>query len=325
MAMKVLVTGSSGFVGLALSEALIRKGHEVIGFDKRPPPFRRLEGFTFVQGDIGTIQSFSPQFKAKGITHIVHAAAMTPSQDREYEAPDAIAETNIVGSYRLMLLAADMRPKRVVYISSVSAYGPAAPEANGRYDEQATRAAPEALYGISKLAAETGMRRIAQLSGVDLRVVRLGPVFGAWEHPSGARDILSPHHQVAAAIREGKPCILPRPLPADWIYSRDAARRIAELLMRQDLSGDLFNLGGGTITTLEDWCKALAALVPGFCWSIDAKAPTIRHSYAIDRPALDNRRIDAAVPAEIRTSLTDAAKDYWAWAKDIFPLPEGAL
>jgi nucleoside-diphosphate-sugar epimerase len=157
------------------------------------------------------------------------------------------------------------------------------------------------------------MKRIAQMKEVDLRTIRLGPVFGAWEHSSGARDILSPHHQAAQAAKAGKPCVLPRPIHADWIYSRDAARRIRALLTRQGLSGDLFNLGGGAITSVTDWCRALAALAPDFSWSIHAQSPTIRYPYAIDRPALDNRRIDAAVPSEAHLTLEEAAEDYWAW------------
>ncbi len=326
--MRVLVTGSSGFMGLALSEAITDAGYEVVGFDIKPPPFPDLawmDKFTFVQGDIGEIQSFSGQFKRMGVTHIVHAAAITPGQEREREVPDIIAEVNIVGAYRLMLMAADIKPERVVYLSSISAYGPAVPEKNGRYDERATQAAPEALYGISKLAAERGMKRIAQMHEVDLRMVRLGPVFGAWEHPSGARDILSPHHQAAQAAKAGKPCILPRPIPADWIYSRDAARRIRELLMRQCLNGDLFNLGGGAITSVADWCRTLATLASDFFWSVDAQSPTIQYPYATDRPALANGRIDASVPSGPHLTLEEAAKDYWAWLHSHSLSPVGAV
>jgi len=325
--MRVLVTGSSGFVGLALSEAITDAGYEVVGFDIKPPPFPDLawmDKFTFVQGDIGEIRSFSGQFKRMGVTHVVHAAAITPSQEREREVPDIIAAVNIVGAYRLMLMAADVRPERVVYLSSISAYGSVIPEATGRYDEQATHAAPEALYGISKLAAERGMKRIAQMQEVDLRIVRLGPVFGAWEHPSGARDVLSPHHQAAQAAKAGKPCILPRPLPADWIYSRDAARRIRALLMRQNLTGDLFNLGGGKITSVADWCRALAILASDFSWSVDAQSPTIQFPYATDRPALANCRIDASVPSGPHLTLEEAAKDYWTWLHSDSLPPVGA-
>jgi UDP-glucose 4-epimerase len=326
--MRVLVTGSSGFMGLALSEAIIDAGNEVVGFDIKPPPFPDLawmDKFTVVQGDIGEIRSFSGQFKRMGITHVVHAAAMTPGPEREREVPDIIATVNIVGAYRLMLMAADIRPERVVYLSSISAYGPAIAAKNGRYDERATHAAPEALYGISKLAAERGMKRIAQMNEVDLRTIRLGPVFGAWEHSSEARDILSPHHQAAKAARTGEPCILPRPFPADWIYSRDAARRIGSLLMRQGLNDDLFNLGGGAITSVADWCRALATLAPDFSWSVDAQSPTVRYPYATDRPALDNRRIDASVPSGPHLTLEEAAKDYWTWLHSHSLSPVGAV
>jgi nucleoside-diphosphate-sugar epimerase len=315
----VLVTGASGFVGLAVSEALAERGCKVTGFDLTPPKFSGfgwMQHLTFVQGDIRDRAALDRVLAEHAVTHIVHAAALTPDEAREREVADAIAEINVVGACRLALAASRASVRRVVYLSSVSAYGPAAPQPNGRYDERASLAAPEVLYGITKLAAETAMRRISALNALDFRIIRLGPLFGPWEHASGARDILSPHFQIAAAARQGADCVLPRPVPADWLYARDGARRIAALLL-SDLDGDLFNLGGGGISTLADWCEALTALHPSFKWRIDPAAPTIRYGYSTDRPALDNARIDAALPGWSPTPLESAARDYLAWLDDI--------
>ena len=67
---------------------------------------------------------------------------------------------------------------------------------------------PVALYGISKVAAEQAALRIAQLRDIDVRVIRLGPVFGPWELPSRVRDALSPHHQILAMARDGIDVVL---------------------------------------------------------------------------------------------------------------------
>jgi nucleoside-diphosphate-sugar epimerase len=316
----ILVTGASGFVGLAVSEALAGLGCKIVGFDIAPPKllgFDWMELLLFVRGDIRDSAALDAVLTEHAITHIVHAAALTPDERRERDAPDTIAEVNIVGACRLALAASRRSVRRVVYLSSVSAYGPVAPQPNGSYDERYTSAAPEVLYGITKLAAETAMRRIAVLNGMDLRVIRLGPLFGPWEHASGARDILSPHFQIAAAARSGVHCVIPRAVPADWLYARDGAGRVAALLLKRDLDGDLFNLGGGTISMLTDWCKTLAALLPGFTWSVDPAAPTIHYGYPTDRPALDNTRIDAALPGLKSLPLEEAARDYLAWLDTI--------
>lgn len=311
--MRVLVTGSSGFVGAAVCEELAARGCAVTGFDRAPSPFGPgPERFSFVAGDIRDGDALRHLFSTHHITHLVHAAAITPSAEREKTAPDEVVEVNVLGACRVMKAAAEARLQRVLYLSSISAVGDAAPAANGRFTEDATSPRPSSLYGITKLAAEVVMRRIADLQEQDLRTVRLGPLFGPWEHASRARDVLSPHHQIIEAARAGRSCVLPRNVAADWLYSRDGARRIVDLLLCEDPGCSVFNLGGDAVTTLADWCEAVQAIHPGFRWRIDAEQPTIRYSYSADRPALDNSRLDAVCPS-CATPLAAAARETWAW------------
>lgn len=210
---------------------------------------------------------------------------------------------------------------RVVALSSISVYGKALCNGDGLLDEEHSMPAPETLYGISKWAAEQAMRRYARLEQMDLRIVRIGPAFGPWEHRSGSRAILSPHHQITTLARRGAVCVLPRAVPADWIFSRHAAQRIVDVLLAVEPGADLFNLGGGRITTLIHWCEQLSRLIPDFRWHIDASAPNIRYGYATDRPALDNGRIDAVSPLGA-VSLAKAAEDTLAWLDRFQPLAE---
>jgi nucleoside-diphosphate-sugar epimerase len=318
---RVLVTGASGFVGLATCEALVAEGHSVIGYDRARPPFDAdwMDRVTFVEGDIRDADALKRAFSDHDVTHAVHGAAVTPDALRERTSPGDILEINVIGSCRLMEAAAGHELRRILYLSSISAYGDAAPAANGRFDEVETAMRPSALYGISKLSAELAMRRLAVLNQQDLRILRLGPLFGPWERASGTRDVLSPHHQIARAARTGAPCVLPREVPADWLYAPDAARRIAGVLSCPDLDGDVFNLGGGEISTLVDWCRALQDLIPGFAWSVDSERSTLRTNYATDRPALDNARLDAACPGH-RTPILRAARETLTWLDAFEPI-----
>ncbi|MCX8279214.1 NAD(P)-dependent oxidoreductase [Phyllobacterium sp. 0TCS1.6C] len=319
-----LVTGSSGFIGSAICEALNARGVPVVGFDRIPPAFPDAEWaqkMTFVAGEIGDASALAELFADYPITHVVHAAAMTPDEDFERAAPDTIMDVNITGACRVMAAARRSRPLRIVALSSISVYGNAFCNGEGRLDEYLSLPAPETLYGISKWAAEQAMRRYARLEQMDLRIVRLGPVFGPWEHQSGSRTILSPHHQIAAFARSGELCILPRAAPANWIYSRQAARRIVDLLSAQQPAADVFNLGGGQITTLVDWCEELTLKIPGFRWHVDAGATNIRYGYVTDRPALDNRRIDT-LSAPDAILLTRAVEDYLGWLDRFSPLTQ---
>lgn len=311
---RVLVTGSSGFVGSAVCEELALRGIATIGFDRSPSPFECAEWvqrLNFVQGDLRDVEALIRVCRDHGITEVVHAAALTPDEAGERFAPDLVIETNVAGACRVMRAARAGKVRRIVLLSSISAYGDAETQ-GGRFDEVTSRPDPHTLYGISKWAAEQSMRRLAALDGMDLRIIRLGPLFGPWEHASGARAVLSPHHQIAEAALRGRACVLPRPVHADWLYSRSAARRIADVLLATEPAHPVFNLGGGQVTSLVEWCQALAQSLPGFTWELDAGSPTVRYGYSHDRPPLDNRRIDGVSP-DPPTSLADMAKDYLAW------------
>ena len=310
----VLVTGSSGFVGSAVCEELALRGIATVGFDRSPSPFQGAEWvrrLNFVQGDLRDVEALSRICRDYHITEVVHAAALTPDEAHERSAPDLVIETNVAGACRVMMAARTGQVRRVILLSSISAYG-AAETREGRFDEAASHPDPQTLYGISKWAAEQSMRRLATLEGTDLRIIRLGPLFGPWEHASGARAVLSPHHQIAEAALTGRACVLPRPVPADWLYSRQAARRVADVLLAADPGNDVFNLGGGVMTSLVDWCRALTRAIPGFEWKVEAESPTIRYGYAQDRPPLDNRRIDGVSPDQ-PLSLVSMARDHLAW------------
>lgn len=311
---RVLVIGSSGFVGSAVCEELTLRGITTVGFDRSPSPFGGAEWvrrLNFVQGDLCDLEALSRVCRDYRISEVVHAAALTPDEAQERSAPELVIETNVAGACRVMMATRAGDVRRVVLLSSISAYGSAETQ-DGRFDEVASHPDPQTLYGISKWAAEQSMRRLAALDGTDLRIIRLGPLFGPWEHASGARAVLSPHHQIAEAAMAGRTCVLPRPVPADWLYSRSAARRIVDLLLAAEPGHTVFNLGGGQVTSLLEWCQTLAQALPGFEWKMEAESPTIRYGYAQDRPPLDNRRIDG-VSTDQPLSLASMATDYLTW------------
>ncbi|OSP53773.1 NAD(P)-dependent oxidoreductase [Pseudoruegeria sp. SK021] len=312
--MRVLVTGAAGFVGAAICEALGARGVSVLGLDQRAPSSTETFGplFDHVTADLRDRSSLDRSLHGKGLTHVVNAAAITPDAALEETDPELVLDVNLLGAVRILQAASANGIRSMMQLSSISVYGTAEPEPDGRYHEDHTRPAPVSLYAIGKFSAEMSLRRLAGPAGVNLCVLRVGPIFGPFEHASRSRAVTSPHHQSLMAARAGERVVLPRPIPADWCYSRDAAAHIAALATYAGPLPEIVHIGAGTITTLPDWCAVLALHFPDFQWRIDAAVPSVRYGYDSDRPALATDRLRSLVPNR-HTDLHAAAGDWIDW------------
>jgi UDP-glucose 4-epimerase/UDP-glucuronate 4-epimerase len=318
-----LITGGAGFMGLAIAERLIAEGRRVVLFDLSAPPadlVARLElrGATCIVGDIRTPADVENAFEADTIEEIIHAAAVTADEQRERTEARSIVDVNIGGTVNVMERAAARTGiRRIVVLSSVAVYGFSDPRPLDEFDEELSSPAPVALYGVTKLAAEQVALRLGHLHHVDVRIARLGPVYGCWELPTAARDALSPHHQILHAALKGREAILPRCMRADWIYSRDAATGIAKICESDLLRYKIYHIGGGRMSDLVDWCRILASRFPAFRWKLiePGEPPNIVYNLPIDRAALGLARISEDTGFTPAYSLQAALPDYLSWMK----------
>ncbi|RXG91440.1 NAD-dependent epimerase/dehydratase family protein [Bradyrhizobium vignae] len=319
--MATLITGGAGFIGLALAERLLAAGQRVVLFDlPAAPPLwlarPELAGAVYVSGDVTDKTDLDAALAAAPIDRVVHAAAVTPNEQRERKDARRIVEINIGGTVNLMERAiAHGGIRRIVVVSSVAVYGFSAPAPSGCFEEEISHPAPAALYGISKLAAEQAAIRIAHLHGRDTRIVRLGPVYGPWEWSTEVRDALSPHHQVLQALKSGREAVLPRAMRADWIYSRDAAAGIAAVAMNEALRHAVYHVGGGCLSDLQDWCRALASRFPDFRWRCaePGEAAGIIYNLPVDRAPMSIVRLARDTGFNPAYPVDAAAADYLSW------------
>ena len=328
--MTTLITGGSGFVGLALAERLRADGERVVLFDRSAPPALLLSRFgaqapELLLGDIRSSDDVDAALRHAGADRIIHAAAITPDAAREARDPLSVIDVNIAGTVNLLQRCAIAAQsgrhavKRVLVLSSVAVYG-VTPPLGETYDEATSSPAPAALYGITKLASEQAALRLADLYKLDVRVARLGAVFGPWEYATGVRDALSPHAQVLFAALAGEPVILPRAMRADWIYSRDAAVALAALATQPGLHHAIYNVGGAVVTDLIQWCELVANVVtartPAWSWRVaqPGDVATVRYNLPADRAALSIDRLQSDTFWSPAHSLADAAADQVAWS-----------
>jgi UDP-glucuronate 4-epimerase len=333
--MTVFITGSSGFVGLALTEALLAEGRDVVGYDLAAPraaaaaAFGILPGrFHFVRGDVTDEGALRSSMSEHDCSHLVTLAAITADASRERSAPGRIFAVNTGGAIAAIAAAAACGVRRVLHVSSGSVYGASGRQAE-LLDELATPLLPEGLYGISKQAAEAAALRLGALHGLDVRIGRLGTCFGPWEFDTGVRDTLSAPLQVVHHMLRGNQAVLARPGRRDWLYVRDAAAALIALLDAQvggDAADQVFNVAAGFEWTIADWCEAIGRARPQFGWRLAAgeESPNVHFYAPYDRASMSNRRLRAATRFTPRFDLEAAAVDFQSWlAVHAAPAPQG--
>ncbi len=319
--MAILVTGAAGFVGLNVSEHLLRAGRDVVGFDMIEPPgragalFGTLPGrFTLVRGSVLSAADLAAAFATGSIEAVIHCAVITAGAAREVADPESIVAVNVQGSVATLAAAGRHGVRRFVYPSSVSVYGTAAIGVDPVMESLG--AAPVMIYGMTKQACEVLLPRIAVTQGIRLAIARLASVFGPWEWATGARDTLSPMLSAVELARAGGEAVLSQPGLGDFCYSRDIAAGLVSLADAEVLGQTIYNLGSGRALSAEDWCRALAGVFPGFRWRRAGEgevANTVSH-VAFDRGGLSIAAIRRDTGYAPRFDFAAAAADYAAWA-----------
>ena len=182
---------------------------------------------------------------------------------------------------------------RVINLSSAAAFGAAS--ANDGVLSEATPAAPESLYAITKFASEAVSRRLAAHWGLDVVSVRLSAVFGRWERDTGVRDTLSPQAQILEAAASGHAAILQRPGERDWIYATDVAEAILALIETKATLGPLYNVSTGRRWSALAWGQAFARTCPRLLLPAGLARRSAKHRSSCERrPALARGRSASA-------------------------------
>lgn len=322
--MTTFITGSSGFVGLALTEELLRRGKNVVGFDTAPPcpaavrAFNMLPGeFTHCLGDIRDLSSIETALASHQCEELVTLAAVTADASRELQQPALIYEVNVAGALKTIEAAIRHGVTRFVHLSSGSVYGKSGYEV-ALLDEISTAYQPEGLYGMSKHAAEIAVSRLQKLHGIDLVIGRLGTCFGPWEHDTGFRDTLSAPLQIMKLAQSGQNAILPRDSKRDWLYIRDAALAIISLIQSRQLPHSIYNLAAGYEFSLSSWCQKLQSCFPDFQWQIDDTDSRYNVNLygAKDRASMNIEKLLSSTQFKPLYDLNEAFHDFMSWQEN---------
>jgi len=205
--MKILVTGSAGFIGMHLCRRLLERGQQVIGLDNindyydvnlkhdRLKQLEGREGFTFIRCPLEDREAIAVLFNSEKFDVVVNLAAQAGVR-YSLQNPHAYIDSNILGFLNILEGCRHNSVKHLVFASSSSVYG-----ANGKipFSEHDSTDHPVSLYAATKKTNELMAHTYAHLYGIPVTGLRFFTVYGPWGRPDMA------YFSFTKAILEGKP------------------------------------------------------------------------------------------------------------------------
>ncbi len=207
--MRVLVTGSAGFIGMHLAERLLDEGHEVVGVDNfnnyysvslkdaRHDRLLGRNGYTGVKCDLCDLETLKNIFM-KGSFDVVCNLAAQAGVRYSLTNPSAYISSNLEGFGNILECCRNFKVRRLVYASSSSVYGGNKKQPFSE-DDQVDN--PVSLYAATKKSNELMAHAYTHLFGFQTIGLRFFTVYGPWGRPDMATWLFTEAMLAGKAIK----------------------------------------------------------------------------------------------------------------------------
>lgn len=302
--MRIVVTGSNGFIGSGICREAARAGHAVLGISRGSSPLEDFGG-EYLQADVSTadlsraITSFRPDVvvHAAGCASVA-ASLQNPGEDFK---GSVVPWANLLDSVR----KSSVRPQ-IFFISSAAVYG----NSCGQPLCESAPPAPISSYGFHKQLCELLAREFSECHSLSVTVLRLFSVFGPRQRRLLIWDIFRKIHSQAELVFDGT-----GEETRDFLSGDDVAGSVA--LLAETLPPDgcfrVLNLARGSSITIQMMCDTVARLA-GCTKPVNFSGAT--RTGDPKKWVSDTRRLEELIPlwkpAELETSLAKCLLEWQA-------------
>jgi nucleoside-diphosphate-sugar epimerase len=297
----VLVTGVGGLIGGAVAARLWSQGRRVVGMDRDVPAGLPFQVLTH---ELPDPQRWHEAIVRFGVDRIVHAGGISgPMLLRD--APARICDINLAGLAAVLETVRIHRLSRLVWFSSIMAYGSRDDLAPVSEDAPLN---PTTVYGATKAAGEALIRGFHAEHGVDGVALRVASCYGPGRTTpclirtlveNGLAGVPTRVREVAGVTRQ-------------HVFIDDVAEAACAALDRPDLPRRAYNIGPGVAQTLGDIVEQVRTAVPAAVAEPDPDG-LAWNTFGIGPLDIGAARRDLGF--EPRTSLGDGAARTRRWVE----------
>jgi nucleoside-diphosphate-sugar epimerase len=264
--MKIMVVGSSGYIGRHVVQGLAARGAQVVGFDLVAESRASATGVPSIRGNMANLEEVMAAIVDHGIERIVALGYfMTPLLAPECRDLLNAARVNIMGVTNLFEAARLARLQRVVFASTVGIFGYQDGYGDESINENTGPRAPKNLYGLMKLLNNGMAERYSKTFGIRIVKVHSAAVIGPGNTAFSRRMIQDP------AL--GKPGFAnwPSSGPRNIVGVADIAQLYTKLALADEVKHDTY-MGTGPSPTGREIANVVKKYLPNTEIAFDENA-----------------------------------------------------
>lgn len=255
MSKKLFITGATGFIGSHLCEMSVKKGYEVVGFDRYNSDnnygwLKNSKYLSDINLILGDIRDYDSVYKSmKGCDKVFHLAALI-GIPYSYISPLAYLKTNVEGTYNVLEAAKNLKFKNIIITSTSEVYGSA------KYlpmDEEHPLNA-QSPYAASKISADQLSLSYYRSFDLPVKIIRPFNTFG----PRQSSRAVIPRIIIQCLNKKNKELNLGNLKPTrDFNYVEDTCEAFFEVLDNKKMFGEIINTGSNTNVSIENVAKKI--------------------------------------------------------------------